>query len=147
MMYNNNVPNTDGFPSGQRERTVNPLSQTTMVRIHPRPPTERGRHSLPLSVGGHIIMDSKPVKKTRSVFRAGFSSQSEAAPRGAQAAKLDVRKPNPSPSTRKKHLRMQVLFSTMRSACAERDAHFVRDVCFASDVYDHFSFHCEHPPF
>ncbi len=28
----------DGFPSGQRERTVNPLSQTTMVRIHPRPP-------------------------------------------------------------------------------------------------------------
>ena len=28
----------DGFPSGQRERTVNPLSQTTMVRIHPHPP-------------------------------------------------------------------------------------------------------------
>ena len=28
----------DGFPSGQREQTVNPLSQTTMVRIHPRPP-------------------------------------------------------------------------------------------------------------
>ena len=33
--------NTDGFPSGQRERTVNPLSQTTMVRIHPRPPNMR----------------------------------------------------------------------------------------------------------
>ena len=31
----------DGFPSGQRERTVNPLSQTTMVRIHPRPPKHK----------------------------------------------------------------------------------------------------------
>ena len=29
----------DGFPSGQRERTVNPLSQTSMVRIHPHPPS------------------------------------------------------------------------------------------------------------
>jgi hypothetical protein len=35
------IPNNimDGFPSGQRERTVNPLSQTSMVRIHPHPPT------------------------------------------------------------------------------------------------------------
>ena len=28
----------DGFPSGQREQTVNLLSQTSVVRIHPRPP-------------------------------------------------------------------------------------------------------------
>ena len=35
--------NMDGFPSGQRERTVNPLSQTTMVRIHPRPPNPSPR--------------------------------------------------------------------------------------------------------
>ena len=27
-----------GFPSGQREQTVNLPSQTSMVRIHPRPP-------------------------------------------------------------------------------------------------------------
>ena len=27
-----------------------------------------------------------------------------------------------------------IFFGTMCSACAERDAHFVRDVCFASDV-------------
>ena len=28
----------DGFPSGQREQTVNLPSQTSMVRIHPHPP-------------------------------------------------------------------------------------------------------------
>ena len=28
----------DGFPSGQREQTVNLSSQTSMVRIHPHPP-------------------------------------------------------------------------------------------------------------
>ena len=28
----------EGFPSGQRGQTVNLLSQTSMVRIHPPPP-------------------------------------------------------------------------------------------------------------
>ena len=28
----------DGFPSGQREQTVNLPSQTSVVRIHPHPP-------------------------------------------------------------------------------------------------------------
>ena len=31
----------DGFPSGQREQTVNLPSQTSMVRIHPHPPLSR----------------------------------------------------------------------------------------------------------
>ena len=29
----------DGFPSGQREQTVNLPSQTSVVRIHPHPPS------------------------------------------------------------------------------------------------------------
>ena len=36
----------DGFPSGQRERTVNPLAQPTMVRIHPHPPEFAGMAEL-----------------------------------------------------------------------------------------------------
>ena len=38
------------------------------------------------------------------------------------------------PSQKKDQVERLGLFSTMCSACAERDVHFVRDVCFASDV-------------
>ena len=41
---------------------------------------------------------------------------------------------NPAIPARKKHLRKQVLFSTMCSAHAERDVPFGRDVDFVSDV-------------
>ena len=34
----NHLLAVDGFPSGQREQTVNLPSQTSMVRIHPHPP-------------------------------------------------------------------------------------------------------------
>ena len=43
-----------------------------------------------------------------------------------------------------------VFFATMCSACAERDVHFVRDVCFASDVRfarkdaEHITSLCDH---
>ena len=36
----------DGFPSGQREQTVNLPSQTSMVRIHPHPPNFAGMAEL-----------------------------------------------------------------------------------------------------
>ena len=36
----------DGFPSGQREQTVNLPSQTSMVRIHPHPPIFAGMAEL-----------------------------------------------------------------------------------------------------
>ena len=36
----------DGFPSGQREQTVNLPSQTSMVRIHPHPPIAAGMAEL-----------------------------------------------------------------------------------------------------
>ena len=45
----------------------------------------------PLFNGIFDQRDSKAVKKTRSVFRPGISSQSEAAQCGAQAARLDAR--------------------------------------------------------
>ena len=61
----------DGFPSGQRERTVNPLSQTTMVRIHPRPPFFLfcgnggiGRRVRFRSVWGQLHAGSSPVSRT-----------------------------------------------------------------------------------
>ena len=56
------VVNMDGFPSGQRERTVNPLSQTTMVRIHPRPPNPMP-HAWGIGFGKMKWEDSKPVAK------------------------------------------------------------------------------------
>ena len=34
----NHLLAVDGFPSGQREQTVNLPSQTSVVRIHPHPP-------------------------------------------------------------------------------------------------------------
>ena len=36
--------NTEEFPSGQRGQTVNLLSVTSVVRIHPPPPRRCGRH-------------------------------------------------------------------------------------------------------
>ena len=36
----------EGFPSGQREQTVNLPSQTSMVRIHPHPPKPAGMAEL-----------------------------------------------------------------------------------------------------
>ena len=36
----------DGFPSGQREQTVNLPSQTSVVRIHPHPPLHAGMAEL-----------------------------------------------------------------------------------------------------
>ena len=42
---------------------------------------------------------------------------------------------DPTGGARKKHVLRQVLFLTMCSARAERDVHFVRDACFASDVH------------
>ena len=36
----------DGFPSGQREQTVNLPSPTSMVRIHPCPPSSAGMAEL-----------------------------------------------------------------------------------------------------
>ena len=35
--FNNSLHNLDGFPSGQRGQTVNLLSSTSVVRIHPHP--------------------------------------------------------------------------------------------------------------
>ena len=57
-------------------------------------------------------------------------------PKGADCKSVvsDFGGPNPPSPTRKKHLRKQVLFSTMCSARAERDAPFGRDVDFVSDV-------------
>ena len=70
----------DGFPSGQRERTVNPLSQTTMVRIHPRPPFFLfcgnggiGRRVRFRSVWGQLHAGSSPVSRTISSVHNGFN--------------------------------------------------------------------------
>ena len=75
----NQYADSDGFPSGQRERTVNPLSQTTMVRIHPRPPFFLfcgnggiGRRVRFRSVWGQLHAGSSPVSRTMASVLTAF---------------------------------------------------------------------------
>ena len=53
----------DGFPSGQREQTVNLPSQTSVVRIHPHPPLYAGMAELADAHGsGPCAGDSMQVQ-------------------------------------------------------------------------------------
>ena len=79
----NQYADSDGFPSGQRERTVNPLSQTTMVRIHPRPPFFLfcgnggiGRRVRFRSVWGQLHAGSSPVSRTIEERLFGYNRRS-----------------------------------------------------------------------
>ena len=59
------------FPSGQREQTVNLPSQTSVVRIHPHPPTHAGMAELAdaLDSGsseGFLHAGSSPVSRTKT---------------------------------------------------------------------------------
>ena len=70
----------DGFPSGQREQTVNLPSQTSVVRIHPHPPLYAGMAELADAHGsGPCAGDSMQVQvlfpapnQKRSCFSAPF---------------------------------------------------------------------------
>ena len=55
-------PNTEEFPSGQRGQTVNLLSVTSMVRIHPPPPQKR-RQSASFLHGGGGCWERTPFYK------------------------------------------------------------------------------------
>lgn len=61
----------DGFPSGQRERTVNPLSQTTMVRIHPRPPKKKSSQGTALFLWSMKSSSSHRKIAVRFLKRSG----------------------------------------------------------------------------
>ena len=70
-----------GFPSGQREQTVNLPSQTSMVRIHPCPPFFAGMAELAdaLDSGSSEsnfmqvqVLFPAPKKKARQKRRASF---------------------------------------------------------------------------
>ena len=57
----------DGFPSGQREQTVNLPSQTSMVRIHPHPPL------VPPSAGMAELADAQDSGSCEGFLHAGSS--------------------------------------------------------------------------
>ena len=57
----------DGFPSGQREQTVNLPSQTSMVRIHPHPPR------VPPSAGMAELADAQDSGSCEGFLHAGSS--------------------------------------------------------------------------
>ena len=60
----------EGFPSGQRERTVNPLAELSVVRIHLPPPREYIRYD---SAGCFLFFDvtrSCEIKAFRSIMAA-----------------------------------------------------------------------------
>ena len=67
----------DGFPSGQREQTVNLPSQTSMVRIHPHPPmvppfagmAELADAQDSGSCEGFLHAGSSPVSRTKAKRR------------------------------------------------------------------------------
>ncbi len=93
-----------GFPSGQREQTVNLPSSTSKVRILPPPPSLTCRYKLSLSSVLHILRSGKDEK-----LRPRFDS-SEARkrcrrqrPEGRGAARRVILPPPPSLTCRYKH--------------------------------------------
>ena len=65
-------PHMDGFPSGQRGQTVNLLSTTSVVRIHPHPVVLRGLSSAgrasALQAEGHRFEPCRPHLSTKTQF-------------------------------------------------------------------------------
>jgi hypothetical protein len=61
-----------GFPSGQREQTVNLSSMTSVVRIHHLPPTEQ---TIFLMVCFFLFHFNDNLQKRRQVFPAGVLPQ------------------------------------------------------------------------
>ncbi len=109
----------DGFPSGQREQTVNLPSPTSVVRIHPHPlPAGMAELADALDSGsseGFLHAGSSPVSRTRAALSGSFlrfipaSSEAELHkygwvpewPKGAdcKSAVTDFGGSNPPPST------------------------------------------------
>ena len=58
----------EGFPSGQRGRTVNPLAELSMVRIHLPPPYICGSGS-----GVELRLAKAKVASSNLVFRSTFA--------------------------------------------------------------------------
>ena len=60
------------FPSGQRGQTVNLLSLTSVVRIHPLPPTKRTPHRGVLFVGAsHVDSEARAYRVARQKCASG----------------------------------------------------------------------------
>ena len=58
--------NMGEFPSGQRGQTVNLLSLTSMVRIHPLPPNKNQPKRVGFLFGQERMFDSEPLVRRRS---------------------------------------------------------------------------------
>ena len=122
--------NMGAFPSGQRGQTVNLLSLTSVVRIHPLPPIQKAGHR-PAFCIGESGWQEQPERKRINTFIPTVHI-----PRLLATAPAVVcgHESTRSHQNKKHFVRSAFCFRTMCSASAEREAHFVRDVSFGSDV-------------